>query len=127
MNCECTGRHVIGCRNVKQPFPKRPPKRLQARSEKRKALAPKRAAFVEQKLKDNPMCQAYEVSKSAIFKCGRPSTEVHEPLTRARAPGDETVLDPRNALALCSLCHRTVHRHPEIAERVGLLVSSRGL
>jgi hypothetical protein len=127
VNCDCVDRHQIGCRNVKEKFPKKAPKRLQARSSKRTALAPKRAAFVQQKLKENPWCQAYEVSKSAVFKCGRPSTEVHEPLTRSRAPGEDTILDPNNALALCTLCHGIIHREPALAESLGLLRSSRGL
>lgn len=139
MNCECVDRHVIGCRNIKEPFPKKAPKRLQARSEKRKTLAPVRAAFVEKKLTQDPFCQACPVIHHWLLdhpqemplkqrpRCTGHATTVHEPLTRARAPGDETILDEANAVSVCANGHAWVHLFPALSERMGLLKSSRGL
>lgn len=58
--------------------------------------------------------------------CSNYATELHEPLTRARAPGAETILDPENSIAVCPGCHRWIHDHPAEATRLGLLRNSRG-
>jgi hypothetical protein len=60
-------------------------------------------------------------------QCGRSATELHEPMTRARDPRAETILDPDNSVAICRPCHDWIHAHPAEAEKLGLLKSSRGL
>jgi hypothetical protein len=56
------------------------------------------------------------------YTCSRRSTELHEPLTRARG-GD--ILDKYNTVAICRNCHNWVHDHPESATKLGLLRSQR--
>ncbi len=87
---------------------------------KRAATAQKRRAFVAEQLALRPRC---EVQVPGCF--GR-STELHEPLTRARAPGEETILDVSNSVAICRACHTWVHSHPAEATKRGLLRSDHG-
>jgi hypothetical protein len=115
---------------------------LRRKSAKREKLDVLRQAFVKERLAEQRFCQAmeralskkipenYEQAKfiSLLAKgCTHYAIEVHEPLSRARAPGQETILDPANSLCLCHWCHICViHEHPAVAESLGLLTSSRG-
>lgn len=106
-------------------------------SKKREALNRKRRAFVDEQLSKRTECEAgMLIGKLLGYSmrwpgCGFYSTTMHEPLTRARAPGAETILDEDNSVAICDGvnggCHRWVHDNPAQAEKIGLLRSSRGL
>ncbi len=122
------------------PAPKKKRKRMKTVSEKRKAVNAQRRTFVEEQLAKREKCEAgpsifsllmREKSVSGIeserFGCTLKSTDMHEPLTRARAPGAETIIDEGNSVALCRWCHDWIHRNPSTSERIGLLRSSRGL
>jgi hypothetical protein len=90
---------------------------------------------VKEQLGKRPHCEASSVIARAFqaaefgsdmrpyagWRCTLFATELHEPLTRARAPGAETILDPSNSVALCRNCHNTIHSHVAWAERLGLL------
>lgn len=109
-------------------------------SKKRAALNKLRSAFVREQLKKRPHCEVREMISASRFPgsvplsvidnisrhCTGVATELHEPLTRARAPGAETILDPANSIAICPGCHRWVHDHPAAATSLGLLRSSGG-
>lgn len=113
-------------------------KRLKRVSKKRQIINIHRKAFVEEQLAKRPHC---EFPKRALLYAGQDfpariemqagctwyATEIHEPLSRARKPGAETILDAANTLAGCSHCHAWTHAHPALAEKMGLLKSSRGL
>ena len=53
-------------------------------------------------------------------RCGAKAEEPHEPLTRARGG---SILDRKNVVLLCHLCHRWVHAHPAQAKAEGFLQS----
>lgn len=93
---------------------------MRARSAKRAAVAPRRAALVRRVLDERPWCEAGEKLTEALDKhrCNLTSSDVHEPLTRGRG-GD--ILDTANTLAVCRLCHDALHLNPEIATRLGFL------
>lgn len=106
--------------------PLRRNKRLNPRSAKARAMAPKRAAFVERILEERPRCEfSYQVggggSDPTMHMCVERSEHVHEKLTRARG-GD--ILDPQNVLAVCAWHHRWIHEHPLQATELGLLTPS---
>lgn len=109
--------------------------RLKSVSSKRRKTQKKRRSFVAEILASRPDCEAgaiifeayrnHTIDRKANLGClgvGR-STEVHEPLTRARAPGEETILDPDNSVAICSACHRWIHDNVAEATKLDLLVS----
>lgn len=127
--------------------PKKPRKGLRQVSFKRAKTLKARRAFVALQLSQRPRCEAGERIGNAMldekihatfmqrhmvrqagrfWACSISSTELHEPLTRARAPGPETILDEANSVAICPGCHSWVHSHPAYAETLGLLKSSRG-
>jgi hypothetical protein len=121
------------------PEPKPPRKRLRPVSKKREKVSIERKKFVEEQLALRMHCEAQWVALKHVghhaflderndlhSHCSFTATEIHEPLTRARKPGAETILDVTNSVALCSGCHAWVHAHPEISEQIGLLKSSRG-
>lgn len=125
----------------KDPAPRPPRKRLKPMSEKRKAVQVQRSAFVVEQLSRRRICEAGVIIGNATGDarpfavasgevrwrgCLYASQDMHEPLTRARAPGPETILDEKNSVAICRGCHEWVHAHPAEAERIGLLRSSRG-
>ncbi len=105
-------------------------------SKKRSLQKRKRSEFVKWELAERPWCESgdairlyrmqtfgFEYGKrldTGSYACSRRSTELHEPLTRARG-GD--ILDPHNTVAICRNCHNWIHDHPESATRLGLLRS----
>jgi hypothetical protein len=108
-------------------------------SKKRRILQRKRADFVKWELASRPWCEAgdairlhrmqtfgneYAKRLSASYTCSRRSTELHEPLTRARGGN---ILDPHNTVAICRNCHNWVHDNPDSATRIGLLRSQHGV
>jgi len=121
---------------VKRKTPLRRKTRLRAKSPKRLALDEKRRAFVAEQMAKRRWCEACErigdhtgdVKVVGGFRrwvhCALFSTELHEPLTRARAPGPETILDPANSVAICPFGHRWIHDHPAAATQLGLLIPS---
>jgi len=118
-------------------------KRLKPVSKKRQIINVQRAQFVRDQLEKRPDCEACAIAvkhirydDAAIMAslrkaCGghgvHPATEIHEPLSRARKPGAETILDAANTIAVCHGAHAWIHAHPAAAERMWLLKSSRGL
>lgn len=82
---------------------------------KNRARKPVRDAY----LAEHPDCEAWNTFPGHLADmCGNRSTEVHEPLTRARGGAID---DPLNMKALCAKHHRWVHEHPELATEMGLL------
>lgn len=114
---------------------------LRPRSEKNAALRERRRAFVEEQFSRRSVCEAlaralrWRIAGNAEHAafiaglskgCTRVATEPHEPLTRARAPGPDTILDADNLVCCCHHCHRHIHAHPRVAEQLDLLRSGRG-
>lgn len=111
--------------------------RIKQVSDKRRAVNKQRREFVERILGERLFCEAGPIICAAVVKgdvhvrgeqvCrgDQRSTEVHEPKTRARNPGSDTILDEENAVALCSACHRWIHDNVGDATRIGLLVSCK--
>ena len=103
---------------------------LKKRSEKKKALDSKRSVFVRDQLKDRLYCEAGPVIGKHLgqggrwTECWRLATELHEPLTRARAPGADTILDKANSVAVCRRCHDWIHGNVATSEEIGLLIRS---
>ncbi len=108
-------------------------------SKKRALLNRKRADFVKWELGERPWCEAGDAIRlhrmqsfgieygkrldKGSYACSRRSTELHEPLTRARG-GD--ILDKYNTVAICRNCHNWIHDHPDSATKLGLLRSQHG-
>lgn len=126
---------------MKRGKPLQRKKRLSPVSAKRKKVVEQRREFSREQLDDRPWCEAgwkigtllslregvlatSRENAAAVAECDRFSRELHEPLTRARAPGPETILDPDNSVAICFRCHRWIHDHPADATAIGLLVAS---
>lgn len=108
------------------PAPRKKRKRLNPVSKKRAAVNVQRSAFVKEQLAKRPRCEAGNViAQIGYSQCTIVAVELHEPLTRARAPGPETITNPKNSVACCQNCHGWIHRNPEKAELIGLLKSSR--
>lgn len=105
---------------MKRSGPLRRKKSMRRVSAKRAATNVKRSAFVREQLSARPFC---EVRRAG---CYHHASELHEPLTRARAPGEETILDPANSVAVCRVCHTWIHSHPAEATALGLLRSAKG-
>lgn len=96
---------------MKRSAPLKRRTRLRPVSEKRKAINKARGDFVREQLTRRPYCEVARLFDEALGRMGanQPrevilwagqlargcmggSTELHEPLTRARAPGAETIL-----------------------------------
>lgn len=135
-------RHTDGPMWKSPPAEKKKRKGLAKMSLKRKAVQAARSAFVDEQLKKRPFCEAGPIigkhtgfqrfsnnhpRDNVWFHCRSRSSAMHEPLTRARAPGPDTILEEKNSLAVCDACHGWIHDHPKDAESLGLLKSSRGL
>jgi 5-methylcytosine-specific restriction endonuclease McrA len=73
---------------------------LRARSLKRQRLYTLRRRLVQRVLEEEPTCQ--------FPACQRPSTEVHELLSRARGG---SILDRANCVALCHEHHDAITTH----------------
>lgn len=106
---------------------------LRRKSKKRVALDKERSEFVRVQLAKRPWCEAglkigrhLYGGRTRYTECSLRSTELHEPLTRARAPGRDTILDIENSVSICRGCHSWVHEHPKDATKIDLLVSSWG-
>lgn len=109
---------------------------LRRASKKRSLQKNKRRQFVKWELGKRPWCEAGDLIRlhrmqtfgddygikldRGSYTCSRRSTELHEPLTRARG-GD--ILDPAHTVAVCRNCHRWIHHHPNSATKLGLLRS----
>ena len=105
---------------------KRSRRPLPARSPRRTAEAPERAALVADLLERHPDCQVGAILRAAghplAGNCTRRSTQVHERLTRARLG---SVLNPANCLTSCTWCNCIfIEEHPAEATALGLLVPS---
>ena len=119
------------------PDIRKTPRRMKRVSAKRRIVGVHRAKFVAEQLAAHPRCQFPERAVRYVHPdfpglldmlagCTGAATEIHEPMTRARKPGNETILDADNSLAGCHQCHAWTHAHPALAEQMGLLKSSRG-
>ena len=98
-------------------------RRLPARSKKRIAEAPTRAAVRAEVLDRDRGCRARGIAPGpCAARPGRAPLEVHEVVSRARRPGGH--LDPENCLALCPGHHDWVTEHPTDAEALGLSAPS---
>ncbi len=83
---------------------------LRARSPRMARLYVQRRALVADLLAARPVCD--------VPWCSDRSTEVHEPLTRARGG---SILDADNARCLCPAHHREVHTEPAWAYDLGFM------
>lgn len=95
---------------------------LRQMSKKRQREQRQRRDFVAATLAARPRCQAGPLIRGTdrIHPCYVWSSDVHEPLTRARGG---SILDPDNAVAVCRSCHDWIHAHPAEATYLGLLRS----
>lgn len=91
-------------------------------SQKRQREQRARRALVERLLAENPRCQAGALIRghSRSHACYSFSSDIHEPLTRARGG---SILDESNCLAICRSCHDWIHANPAEATYLGLLKS----
>lgn len=89
-------------------------------SKKRQATNAKRREFVREQIAKRPHC---EVRMFGL--CTTYATALHEPLTRARAPGEDTILDAENSVAVCWHCHNWIHTHVAEATQARWLKPSR--
>lgn len=111
-------------------------KAIKQRSAKRAAVDGQRGAFVRAQLERRQTCEACvwiaEVVGALFTRAGRwmgcegRSRDLHEPATRGRNPGSDTILAAANSVATCRKGHDWIHQHPAMAERAGLLVPSSG-
>lgn len=100
-------------------------------SKKHAAELDVRREFVREQLSHRQWCEAGKIIFEYLSKisqlhghqCMNAATELHEPLTRSRAPGLETIVDPANSVAICRSCHMWIHSHPAHATQIGLLKS----
>lgn len=86
---------------------------LRSRSKKTARVYTQRRRLVADVLAAFPVCQ--------VPWCDRPSTDVHEPLTRARGG---SILDRDNCKAVCSLHHDLIHLEDPIWYELGFLKHS---
>ena len=109
---------------------------LVRQSPKRRKEQRLRREFVRQQLDNRPLCEAGDrirldredrfstENADALGKswgCQRWSSDIHEPLTRARGG---SILDASNTIAVCRNCHDWIHTHPERATNLGFLTPS---
>lgn len=83
---------------------------LRARSKKTERLYRQRRPLVARLLVERPVCE--------VPWCLNPSTEIHEPLTRARGG---SILDETNCKAICGLHHDLIHLEDPIWYELGFL------
>lgn len=112
--------------------------RIRQRSAKRIETMRRRRDLVARLLLERPGCEAFPLVSAAwndhpehhvayaraLGGCKHASTDVHEPRTRARYPGAETILDEGNCLCVCWACHDFIHSNNDAAEAAGLLAPS---
>lgn len=99
---------------------------LKPRSEKTaKLYREKRVPFVQKILSERPWCEACSITPVG-HRGRRPSTDVHEILTRGRSGGvhGSAWLDEENVLALCRTCHTWITDHPKEAKELDLVRES---
>ncbi len=87
--------------------------RLRPRSAKTARTYVARRVLVAALMAEHPLCQ--------VPGCHRPSTDIHEALTRARLG---SILDPGNCWAVCRPHHDEIHDEPDWAYRLGFLIHS---
>jgi len=87
--------------------------RLRPRSAKTARTYVQRRVLVAALMAEYPMCQ--------VPGCHRPSTDAHEPLTRARGG---SITDRGNVVAVCRDHHDEIHGEPDWAYAWGFLVHS---
>ncbi|MGN6128645.1 MAG: hypothetical protein ACTHON_18980 [Humibacter sp.] len=83
---------------------------LKRRSAKTSRVYTHRRKLVSAVLAAYPTCE--------VPWCPHPSTDVHEPLTRARGG---SILDPANCKAVCRLHHDLIHLEDPIWYELGFL------
>jgi hypothetical protein len=108
---------------------------LRSVSPKRRSIQRERREMVRRELSERELCEAgapiyhYQVGKhgevdvegrSDFNQCGGLAVDLHEPVTRARGG---SILDPKNTVAVCRICHGWIHDNPEAATTIGLLRS----
>ena len=95
-------------------------------SKKRQAIQGERRRMVKEELMNRPDCEAGHLiftwrvrqGERGDHGCTGLSSDIHEPLTRARGG---SITDPENMVAICRPCHNWVHGHPLESEEIGLL------
>lgn len=93
----------------RSPLTRRTP--LRVRSKKTTAVYRLRTKLVAELLADYPVCQ--------VPWCNEPSTDVHEPLTRARGG---SILSRENCRAVCRMHHDLIHlEEPDWSYELGFL------
>lgn len=87
--------------------------RLRPRSAKTARVYVQRRVLVAALMAEYPVCQ--------VPGCHRPSTDPHEPLTRARGG---SIVDPINVVVICRRHHGEIHGEPAWAYTLGFLAHS---
>ncbi len=101
--------------------------RLNPVSAKRKSIQGDRRRMVKAELAAREYCEAgpriqgwYDSKAIAErIECLKWSSDIHEPLTRARGG---SITDPTNTVSLCRICHNWIHANPRAATELGLLI-----
>lgn len=91
--------------------------RVRPQSDRRKAEAPLRRAFVVEVLTERPWCEIRWDDG-----CTGRAVDVDELLSRAQGG---SILDPDNVQTACRYCHDRKHAHPDEAAARGLTVRRR--
>ena len=98
-------------------------------SANRGAINKKRSEFSRSELNKRPLCEAGPLITSHYpgqVRCQGYASELHESLTRARAPGERTILDPANTWAICRMCHIWIGDNVQKSTEIGLLIRAGG-
>ena len=121
---------------VKRSGPLKRKTPLRSVSKKRQSQQAARRKLVREQLALRPQCEAgepiymhyvtnfgtpYARERQRTDRCQGRSTDIHEPLTRARGG---SIVDVENTIAVCRRCHDWIHANPIIAEDLGLLKHS---
>lgn len=104
--------------------------RIKPRSEKTiKKYKEERVPLVKRLLKERPWCEAcpiYAERDGVTVYRKRPSSDLHEKLSRGRTGGvrSDEWLDPENILCVCRICHNRIDAKKDEAEELGLLIQT---
>lgn len=89
--------------------------KLKPRSDRMKKIYEERRPFVEEMLKNFPVCQIYWDEE-----CFEVAVDVHE--VKARSVGGKIVGDdPSNYKTVCRYCHTMIGLYPKIAQQRGFI------
>ena len=93
---------------------------LAKRSKKTQDIYKDRIPLVKRLLTERPWCEAcpiFAIHDGLVVYNRRPSVDIHE--LKRRSQGG-SILDEKNLMAVCRICHRRIGEHPQLAFDLGL-------